>query len=452
MGRTKQVLILCSWVVLFLAGRPNSLGNQCPSVLVIFTGSSVRTHAEAQLCERLVAGGAKVTYAERAQEVVQQYVVQVHETLTNTRSGRMTFKSEFQGAAFSQRELATSYAGVLSSAEQYKVGRGTASYTAATLSARQYTEFQRQAGFVVVDYGEETEYTDWYNSLVTDREQRAFWQTIKTWNADVIVMGVVEVFPVGRYGGLVGSRAVVSARVIDVRGDRPSVLRSLGVVTNAVDLSETAAGYRALSAAIDRVAEQLSGTVPCYTYVHPPALKVPLGAIGIAVVDVKGEWVYRDTRDQVRRIVEAGASKYPGLALYTRSDLEAVLAEQRFSLSGLVENPVEAGRLGGVRYLLLPTVTELDVSDQHYYIDVPILRFLRVTIRTIRVGLFLSLVDVQSGRVLWSSERARSAVGVSILGLEFNMSPLDQFRRLAGELLEEMYETVVKRGVERLAP
>lgn len=442
-GRTP---FICIVVISCISFQLAALPKDCPSALVLFSGSPLKAYGEALLSESLASGGANLVYAERAQEVTQQYVVQFHETLTNTRSGKMSFTSNLRGGSFSQRELATTYAGVLAAAEQYKAGRGTVSHTSATLSAREYSEFQRQTGFLVVDYGEETEYTDWYNALVTDREQRAFWEITRTWNADILLLGTIEVVLLGRYGGLITSRAVVSLRVIDVRGERPGVIRSLAVVTNAIDLSETAASQRALSSAMERVAEELTGTLPCYSYVRPPTLQVPLGAVGLAVVDVRADWLYADTKDRVRRIVEAAVSKYRDFAFYTRTDLEAVLAEQRFGLSGLVENPVEAGRLAGVRYLLLPTITELDSQDQHYYIDVPILRNLRVTIRNMRVGLFLSLIDAQSGQIIWSSEKAASAVGLSILGIEFNMSPLDQFRNLAGQLLSEMYQVVIRKG------
>ena len=421
-----------------------SQAQQCQSVLVLFTGSPLAEYGQNLLSQRLIEGGAKVVYADRAQEIVEQYVVQFREVLTNTRSGKMKFSYEFRGHGFNEKELASSYSGIVASSEKIDVGRTRATYSATKLSAREYAEFQRQSGFLELEYIEQTEYDNWFNQLITEQEQRSFWETIRKWNADVIILGIVDVIPVGTYGGIYSSRAVVSVRVIDTTFEQPRVLKAFAVVTNGIDLSFSAASQRVVEVAVDRVALLLSEAVSCYQYRSQLGLRAPLGAVGFAVVNVKSPWVAREFVDPVTRILEANLVKYPEIAVFTRKDLEEVLAEQKLELSGLVENPVELGRLVGVRYVLVGEITELDCDDEQYYINLPILNYFRLTIRNMRAGLFIGVIDVQSGQVIWSTEKSKTAFGFSILGLEFGMSPLDLFRQIVAGAVEEFYKSFIK--------
>ncbi|MEN3010614.1 MAG: hypothetical protein ABDI20_06545 [Candidatus Bipolaricaulaceae bacterium] len=413
-------------------------------MLIILHGSVLADYAHSLLSQRLREGGAFLVYAEKAQEVVEQYVVQFYEVLTNTRSGKMTFNQNFRASGFSEKQLAQAYSGTIASAERLEEKTGVTTYSGKALSSREYAEFQRQTGYLQVDYGEEVEFKDWYNQLITSREQRAFWDIVKTWNANLIVFGTVEIIPIGFYGGIHSSRAVISVRVVDTRKEPPCVLRSFAVVANAVDLSPEAAAQRAVAKIVEQVAEELSTVIPCYTYRKPVDLAAPLGAIGFAVLGVQASWSAKEFAEPVRRILEAGVAQYSEIAVFTRTDLEKVLAEQGLALTGIIANPVEVGRLAGVRYIFTGYITECDYQDQHYYIDFPILRYLRLTIRNMRVGLALSLLDAQTGQILWSEEKSRNALGFSILGLEFNMSLLDQFRHLASELLNSFYRSIVK--------
>lgn len=441
--KTKGVVLLLMMAWLHLA---YAASNTCPSVLILFSGSGMIQYAQDLLGELLSEGGAHLVYAEEAQKVIEQFVVQFHEVITNTRSGKMRFSYSLQGSGFSEKQLAQSYAEIVTTAEKLVAGRAKAEYSSATLSSRDYAEFQRQTGYVDIDYGEETEYQDWYNQLMTNQEQRMFWDTIRKWNADIIVFGVLDVIPIGAYGGIHSCRAVVSIRVIDTRsrGEVPRVLKSFAVVTNGVDLSWEAAGQRVTRAAIERVASALSNVIPCYVYRPPLHFEAPMGAVGFAVLDVQADWAYHEIAESVRTFIEAALAKHKEIALCTRKNLDALFSEQRLSLSGLIENPVEVGRLAGVRYIFVGQITECDYQDQHYYIDFPILRYLKLIVRNMRVGLSLSLLDVQTGRILWSAEKARSDVGFSVLFFEFNMSLLEQFRRLANELVSEFCKSYLK--------
>lgn len=271
-----------------------------------------------------------------------------------------------------------------------------------------------------------------------------FWDTLKKWNAHIIVLATLDVLPIGFYGGIHTCRSVVSVRAIDTRSEPPRVLKSFAVVANGLDLSPEGAAQRVTQAAIEKVAASLTGVIPCYTYRSLSAAQPPLGAIGFAVLDFRSDWTTSEIAERARIFVETAVSKYPEIALYTRTDLEKLLVEQRLGLAGLVESPVEVGRLAVVRYIFIGNVTEYEFYDQTYYIDFPILNYLRLTIRSMRVGLSLSLIDVQTGKILWSSEKSRDAWGFSILGLEFNMSPLDQLRKIATELVQEFYKSCIR--------
>ena len=257
---------------------------------------------------------------------------------------------------------------------------------------------------------------------------------------------MIDVIPVGTYGGIYSSRAVVSVRVLNTTFDIPRVLKAFAVVTTGIDLSFSAANQRVVEAAVERVASMLSEVVPCYKYRPQPGLKAPLGTVGFAVVGIKSAWAAKEFADPVMRILEANLVKYPEIAVFTRKDLEAVLTEQKLGLSGLVENPVELGRLAGARYLLLGEITEFDCKDEQYYINLPILNYLRLTVRNMRAGLFIEVVDTQSGRIIWSTEKSKTGFGFSILGLEFGMSPLNLFRGIVAEAVEEFYKNFIRLG------
>lgn len=431
------------WVPLILVAL-QAFSADCPSTLVLLRGTQLVDFAYALLNQRLSEGGANVVYAEKAQEVIEQFVVQFHEVITNTRSGKMRFSYQLQGSGFSERQVAESYKGVVAATEKLDVSRSRVAYSTSALTAREYSEFHRQTGYIHVDYGEEVEYQNWYNQLATEREQRMFWDTLKKWNAHIIVFATLDVMPIGFYGGIHAYRAAASVRAIDTRSEPPRVLKSFAVVANGVDLSPEGAAQRVVQAVMEKVASGLAGAIPCYTYRPPPAAQFPLGAIGFAVLDFRSDWTTREVAERARVFVETAVSKYPEIALYTRTDLEKLFAEHLLGLTGLVENPVEVGRLAGVRYIFTGSVTEYEYYDQTYYIDFPILDYLRLTIRSMRVGLSLSLIDVQTGKILWSSEKSRNAWGFSILGLEFNMSPLDQFRQIAAELVQEFYKSCIR--------
>jgi curli biogenesis system outer membrane secretion channel CsgG len=443
MIRSKRLAVV---VTSLLVLNGVSQAQQCQSVLVLFTGSPLAEYGQDLLSQRLIEGGARLVYAERAEEIVDQYVVQFREVITNTRSGKMSFSYEFRGHGFNEKELVSSYSGIVASSEKVDVGKARATYSAANLSAREYAEFQRQTGFLELEYAEQAEYENWFNQLMTDREQRSFWETLRKWNADIIILGVIDVIPVGTYGGIYSSRAVVSVRVLNTTFDIPRVLKAFAVVTNGIDLSFSAANQRVVEAAVERVASMLSEVVPCYKYRAQPGLKAPLGTVGFAVVGIKSAWAAKEFADPVMRILEANLVKYPEIAVFTRKDLEAVLTEQKLGLSGLVENPVELGRLAGARYLLLGEITEFDCNDEQYYINLPILNYLRLTVRNMRAGLFIEVVDTQSGRIIWSTEKSKTGFGFSILGLEFGMSPLNLFREMADEAVEEFYKSFIKSG------
>lgn len=416
----------------------------CPTVLVLFPHDYPADYALSLVSQHLIEGGANLIFAEEAKEVTERFVVQFHQVLTNTRSGKMRFSYKFQGSGFSEKQLAETYTGMIAATERATVGRGVASYSAAAMSAKEYTEFKRQTGYVCIDYGEEVEYQNWYNQLITDEEQRMFWEKITKWNADVIVLGTLNVVPVGSYGGIYSSRAIASIRVIDTRNEPPSVLKSFAVVVNGVDLSEEAANQRVVQVAAEQIVAQLSDVIPCYQYLPPEAIQPPLGAVGFAVLDVQASSENQENADAVARLLEAALSKYPEIALYTRRDLEKVLAEQKIGLTGLIENPVEVGRLSGVRYIFIGQITECEYQDQHYYIDFPILNYLQIIVRSMRAGLSLTLLDAQTGQILWSAEKTRTGWGISVFGLEINMSILDQFRYLVDELVREFYTAIIK--------
>lgn len=439
----KVVVWSVFWLRVILSVSP-AFSTSCPSTLVLLYGTQFADFAYTLLNQRLADGGVALVYAETAQEVIEQFVVQFHEVITNTRSGKMHFSYQLQGSGFSERQVAKSYKGIIDATEKFDASRSRVTYSTNTLTAREYSEFQKQTGYIHADYGEETEYQNWYNQLATESEQRMFWDTLKKWNAHIIVFATLDVLPIGSYGGIYSCRAVVSVRVIDARNEPPCVLKSSAVVANGVDLSLDGAAQRVVQAVMERVTSNLAGVIPCYTYQPPLVSQFPLGAIGFAVLDFQSDWATREVADRTRTFVEAAVSKYPEIALYTRKDLEKILTEQRLGLTGLVENPVEVSRLAGVRYIFTGSITEYEYHDQDYYIDFPILNYLRLTVRSMRVGLSLSLTDVQTGKIIWSAEKCRSAWGFSILGLEFNMSPLDQFRQIATEVVREFYATCLK--------
>jgi len=427
----------------FGGAQPDLLALDCASVLVIIDQPTLGAYGEDLLIARLQEGGANLTHAEEAAEITQKYIVQIHDVLTNTRSGKMTFKSSLREGTYSQKELAATYGSLIANTEQLQANQGQATYTSRELSAREYASFQRQTGLFTFTYEEEAHYSDWFNQFVRDSERQEFWQTVKRYNSDILILGTAKVYPLGDFGGLHASRAVVSLRVLDVREDRPKVLKAFATVANGVDLSQESAGYKAFNAAMEQVAELLQGVIPCYKYQKPVKLYTPLGALGIAVLDLKGD---RQYGSKVAKIAEAKLSKFSEFKVYTRTDLEMVLSEQRLGLSGLIENPAEVGKLAGVRYLLTGMITELTIEDQEHYLRVPILSFLKLTIRNIRAGISLALLDTVTGQVVWATERSGNMTGFSILGLEFNMSPLQAFRKLVENSIAEMYENLIKDG------
>ena len=171
MIRSKRLAVV---VTSLLVLNAVSQAQQCQSVLVLFTGSPLAEYGQDLLSQRLIEGGARLVYAERAEEIVDQYVVQFREVITNTRSGKMSFSYEFRGHGFNEKELVSSYSGIVASSEKVDVGKARATYSGANLSAREYAEFQRQTGFLELEYAEQTEYENWFNQLMTDQEQRSF--------------------------------------------------------------------------------------------------------------------------------------------------------------------------------------------------------------------------------------------------------------------------------------
>ncbi|MBC7109326.1 MAG: hypothetical protein H5T41_11210, partial [Methanomassiliicoccales archaeon] len=290
---------------------------ECPSVLIILNGSSWSELATTLLTQCLTEGGAQVTFAERAREVSQQYVVQFYEVLENTRSGKMRFHNELKASNLSETQLRQSYRGILESAERLRADRGEIAYGSKYMGSQQYSEFQRQTGYLVVDYGEEVEYSDWYDKLVTQQEQRAFWQTVYSWNADIIIFASLDIINLGQYGGIYTCRGVMSLRAVDVRLERPVVLKSFAVVANGVELSPEAAAQRIVDSLVKRCAKELDGVIPCYKYFDPPTPDIPLGAIGVAVVDVKAPGYQQEVGDSIRRMVEAAMLKHTEFAIYT---------------------------------------------------------------------------------------------------------------------------------------
>lgn len=173
----------------------------------------------------------------------------------------------------------------------------------------------------------------------------------------------------------------------------------------------------------------------------------------VAVLNVTNEYrIPREFSEIFGGLIEQGFFKNAYLRnrfnLIERERLSAVIEEQGLTLSGLV-NPAEQGKLGkllGAQYILLASLSSLRSQDAGG-LSLP---GIAVRGRNILVTVNLSLVDVESGKVVAKVVKEKSKLVPSAIGLSGTYADLGVSENVLRDTLKEVLDEALDELVAQI--